>query len=390
MQEYVTEGGAPANSAGSAGMEPPSPSADHNPHPPTTAPAESATRRVGVLQRSTPRKYVEGMRNMGWIAGLVHRVSDDLVLVQQTNNPETAIPVRLASKRWKANQLHMRLLTMEVRLYGQRDDHGPQCYAELVSIEQPSLLDLPTSKVWASGFGKDPQMQETLKELMRDKVALFDEHGQLKPEFQRFVREVKDEATGESAWHVTAETQRYIDGIRMFGDMAEASGNVIDSRIGAGRNYVSIAGFLDAKSFINPTEHRKGYGLLLVRQHADQARNIPVRVTDARAAQLFRSKQLIEGVPLLINGSLRRKVYPSNDDPTKIASVHTFIECVSVQDVKPGRLMVDILKTPDWWTEIRDRLEARRAQREAQRAAQSQQIGQQIEVKPPIRVIEGL
>jgi hypothetical protein len=115
-----------------------------------------------------------------------------------------------------------------------------------------------------------------------------------------------------------------------------------------------------------------------------------VRVTDRLASQLFRSKQLNEGVPLLINGSLRRKVYPDNEDPTKIASAHTYIECVSVQDVKPGRLMVDILKTPDWWTEIRDRLAARLAQREAQRAAQSQQLGQQIEVKPPIRVIEGL
>lgn len=368
---------------------------DQDPHQHQSV-ADSATekppvsQRVSVLQRSTPRKYVQGMRNMGWIAGLVHAAGDDLVVVQQTNNMETAIPVRLRSRKWTPERLHGRLLTMEVHVHGLQDQHGPQCMAELIGVEQPSIMDLPASKVWASGFGKNPQVQDALKALARNKsVDLFDEKGQLKPEYRQFVREVRDE-TGADQYRITAEAQRYIDGLRMFGDMAEASGYVVDSRMGSGRNYVSIAGFLDAKSFINATEYRKGFGLLLIRQHADQSANIPVRITDARISQMFKNGQLQEGTPLLINGSLRRKVYPNPDDPSQIAAVHTYIECVNVQDVKPARLMTDILDTPPWWTEIRDRLAARKAERDARREqARVADLGERIEPKP-VRVIDGL
>ncbi len=329
-----------------------------------------ASQRVSTLARRGPARYLDGMRNSAWIAGLVHRVDDHNIVIQQTGNMETAIPARVEpNPRFDTTRMHMRLLTLECQVLGRRDEYGAQAYLNVVGVDRPSVLDLPSQKVWESGFGKDETRREALKQLMKSKVSLFDESGNLKDEFKPYVRAVVDEATGEQVWRLTKQAQQQIDIMRMFQEFLEVSGSVIDSRVGAGKNYVSLAGFLDAKAYIAPTEHRKGYGLLMIRQHEDPDLNIPVRVTDPRAEKLFAGAALREGAPLLINGSIRRKVYPSNDDPSKIASAHTYIEVVSISDVKPAAAQVDITKTPAWWAQIRDRLAARRAEMEKRRQA---------------------
>ncbi len=356
---------------------------------PATRPG-GASGRVALLGRRTPPRFVNGMRNIAWIAGLVHRIDEATVAIQQTGNIQTAVLARVP-KRYDTHKMHMRLLTLECHVIGRRDEHGPQCFLSVVDVEHPSILDLPSQKVWEAGFGAKPERREAIKELMKEKVSLFDESGQIKPELRPYVKAVTDDATGEQVWHVTKETQRQINAARMFKDFLDVSGGVIDSRIGAGKNYVSIAGFLEAKSYIAPTEHRQGYGLLLIRQHADPDQCVPVRVTGAQAQRLFNTRVLHEGAPLLINGSVRRKVYPRDDKPAEIASAHTYVECVDIRDVKPAAAQRDIINVPDWWHEIRDRLAARHAEVEARRQAaiERKSVGQRLETNEVI-VVEDL
>lgn len=349
-----------------------------------------ASGRVALLGRRTPPRFVDGMRNIAWIAGLVHRVDETTIAIQQTANIETAILARVP-KRYDTRKLNMQLLTLECHVIGKRDEHGPQCFLSVLKIDFPAEGDLPSQKVWESGFGTNPERKKAIAELMKERVNLFDENGIVRPELRPHVKAITDETTGQKVWHLTKEAQRQVNVIRMFGELMELSGGVIDSRIGAGKNVVTIAGLLEAKAYIQPTEHRRGYALLLIRQHADPNQCIPVRVTDARAERFIASPSLVEGKPLLIHGSIRRKVYPRDDNPAEIASAHTYIECVQTSGVKEPVANRDILDSPKWWGAMRDEIAARNAEVAARRQAATQRksIGRRLETNEVI-VVEDL
>ena len=158
----------------------------------------------------------------------------------------------------------------------------------------------------------------------------------------------------------------YVKAMRMLREVMDASGSVVDSRLGAGQNYISVAGFVDSKALVPATEHRQEYGLIMVRQQRDPDENIPVRLRGPKM-RVFLDK-VKEGQPVLIEGSLRRKIIP--DDQGNVVSSHTYIETRALRGAQFGS---DITATPDWWMEIRERLMQRAA---AKKSPASQKIEQ--------------
>jgi hypothetical protein len=307
-------------------------------------------------------KYVNDMLNIGWIAGFAHTLDQRTFLLQQNNNLEHALRVAVDPVRYDTKRLARRPLTVQVHIRGTRDEHGPQAVAHCIGIEHPNVMDLPAQKVWLAGFGTSPDKIKLLRGMAREDFSPFDADGNLKPEYAEYVR--KDAKPGD-AEVLDKTVQSYVDAYKYFDDVIEASGGVVDSRLGAGQNYVAIAGFVEAAAFVPPTEHRQGYALILVRQHADADESVPVRVVGRKAQAVL--NRVKEGAPIMVEGTLRRKVYPRDDDPSQIASAHTYIETPGA--VAIAKFGQDMLSIPSWVGEIRKRLIDRAAQAKARRVA---------------------
>ena len=308
-------------------------------------------------------KYVNDMLNIGWVAGFAHPLNERTFIVQQNNNLEHALRVVVDPARYDTARLARRPLTVQVHIRGERDEHGPQAVAHCIGIEHPNVMDLPAQRVWLSGFGTSPDKLKLLRGMAKKDFNPFDESGNIKPEYAPYMRRDSKPVADESPLNET--TRSYVDAYRYFDDVIEASGGVVDSRLGAGQNYMAVAGFVDACAYVPPTEHRQGYGLVLLRQQANSEVNIPIRIVGRKAQAVL--NRIKEGTPIMVEGILRRKVYPRDDDPTMIASSHTYIETVTgVAIAKYGQ---DMLSIPSWVAQIRQRLLERAEQAKARRAA---------------------
>lgn len=318
-------------------------------------------RRPVSLLRERGLRFVNKMRNVGWLAGYCQPGDDRHFLLQQTNNIEQGLKIEVSEQHSKLTRMVGRPLLVMVHVRGYRDEHGPQVGLHCVQMDKPSLLDLPIDQVWASGFGQGQgrEAAKTLGRLSRSNFSPFDENGEIRKEYQQFITNA-DAKTGK--FELDERARSFVQAHEMLGDVLAASGGVIDSRLDRGQNYISIAGFVDAKAWVPATEHRREYALLMIRQHEDPEKNIPVRVVGKMAKAYY--KKVAEGSPVLIEGSARRKVIP--DDDGNIVSRHTYIETTRVS---PAQAEQDILTPlPAWWASIRDRLIARTAARKVAQA----------------------
>lgn len=313
-------------------------------------------RRPTALLRDRGLRFVNRMRNVGWLAGYSAPGDDTSFLLQQTNNIEQALRVQIDKRFVSVTKVVGRPVMAMVHIRGYRDQHGPQASMHCIELNKPSILDLPIDTVWVSGFGQGKEASKVLAKLSKSNFSPFDSNGEIREEFRQYITHA-DAETGK--YELDERAKSFLKAHEMFGDVLAASGGVIDSRLDRGQNYVSLAGFVDSKAFIPATEHRKEYGLIMLRQHENQEENIPVRIT-GRMARTYIQK-LSEGTPILIEGSLRRKVIP--DDAGNIVSTHTYVETVRVAAAQAEK---DILNpVPDWWLTIRDRLIARSERRAA-------------------------
>lgn len=317
-------------------------------------------RRPTSLLRDRGLRFVNRMRNVGWLAGYCAPGDDASFLLQQTNNIEQALRVSIDKRFIQQTRVVGRPVMAMVHVRGYIDQHGPQVGLHCVELNKPSVLDLPIDTVWVSGFGQGKDAAKILAKLGRENFSPFDSEGNLREEFRTYIKSADAEA---GTYELDERAKSFLKAHEMFGDVLAASGGVIDSRLDRGQNYVSVAGFVDSKAYVPETQHRKAYGLIMLRQHEDQAVNIPVRVT-GRMAKAYIEK-VSEGSPVLIEGSVRRKVIPNDDG--EIVSAHTYIETVRIAGAQVDK---DIMNpVPDWWMTIRERLVARRSARKAEQDA---------------------
>jgi hypothetical protein len=316
-----------------------------------------AVRRPTTLLRERGLRFVNRMRNVGWLAGYSAPGDENTFLLQQTNNIEQALHIHVNKKYVSVTKVAGRPLMAMVHVRGYRDEHGAQVSLHCIELNKPSILDLPIDTVWVSGFGQGKEASKVLSKLSKSNFTPFDSKGQLRPEFSQYISSADSE---KGTFELDDRAKSFIKAHEMFGDVLAASGGVIDSRLDRGQNYVSIAGFVDSKAFIPATQHRKEYGLVMLRQQEDPEENIPVRVIGRMAKAYIESVK--EGAPILVEGSVRRKVIPN--DAGEIVSTHTYIETTRISGAQVDK---DIMSpTPAWWLTIRDRLVARSSQRAAQ------------------------
>jgi hypothetical protein len=322
---------------------------------------QGKNRRPSSLIKDRGIRFVNKMRNVGYLAGYSAPGDGQSFLLQQNNNIEHALRIQVNPKHVDVRRVAGRPLLLMVHVRGYRDERdGPQLAIHCIEIDKPSILDLPVDDMWVSGFGgkstTGKDAAKILNKLGKDGFSPFDANGEIRPEFREHIAHA-DSSTGE--FELDSKAQAFVTAYKMFGDVLAASGGVIDSRLDRGQNYISVAGFVDHKAYVPETQHRKGYGLIMLRQQRDQEANIPVRVTGSKA-QLY-IKNLSEGQAILVEGSIRRKVIPN--DAGEIVSAHTYIE---TPRVAAAILDQDILNPiPVWWSEIRERLVAARQERRA-------------------------
>ncbi|HEX7324330.1 MAG TPA: hypothetical protein VF292_03110 [Rhodanobacteraceae bacterium] len=345
--------------------------------------AADPDRPVGLLRKRGLR-FVNGLRNVAWLAGWATPYSADSFLLSQTSNTNHDLEIHV-SKRYRqlttaGKSRGPRPLMVMVQVRGTHDASGAQLYLQCTEVDRPSILDMPTRDVWAAGFGHDKAAAKLLGRLALSKVDPFDAEGKIKPEFADFVTHVDVE---HRTYELTAEAKEYTDAARLLADITEASGSVIDSRLGRGQNYVSIAGFVDARSWVPSDGHRREFAALLVRQHADRELDIPVHLTGRMANAYF--KHADEGTPVLIEGIARRKVIPRDDDPAAEARHESYIEAVRVAIPEKGR---DIRAIPAWWQDIRDRVVAERAAAAAARLGASTEAAAAPAASEAVEVVE--
>lgn len=315
-------------------------------------------RKPTGLIRAKGLQFVNNMRNVGWLAGYTHPGDGNSFLLQQTSNIAQSIRVEVGEKYLRLTKAVGRPVLVTVHARGYTDaDNRRQLSLHCVGIDKPSMLDLPVEEVWASGFGHGAKAAKMLNELSRNNFSPFDKNGNLRPEYEEHIE--AGDVAGEFALDDRARS--FMLAHQMLGDVLSASGGVLDSRLNRGQNYVSVAGFIDGKAWIDDSEFRRSYALFTIRQQQDESLDIPVHVIGKMAKAFYMRAKV--GSPVLIEGSARRKVIPNKDDPSKIDHTLTFIE---TDKVLGATMEHDILSPmPGWWSDIRDRLLALKAERAA-------------------------
>lgn len=359
MDQEQKDQGISNTAAAESGASNAQPSLDGKPD----AASEGGVSRPTALLAKAGIKHVNGFLNIGLVAGWCYdpekagdgeSAEDNVFLLQQTANPETALRIRYKRSTYKDRVARNAMRPMLVRLHirGGEDQYGPQAVLQCIGIDRPSTRDLPEQHVWLAGFGQGPRSVRILSEMAKENFSPFKADGTIKEEFASFIQ-----PTDDGGYTVEDRVRAYVDAYRAFAQSMEASGSVVDSRLGAGQNYVALAGVVDSRAYKMPTEHRAGYGVVMLRQSADDRELIPVRIRGARAAAYIKSLRV--GQIILVEGSARRKVYPVDGNEDQIASAHTYIETTAI---KPAQFGKDVLTVPDWLGAVVERERKRRAE----------------------------
>lgn len=298
-------------------------------------------------------KYVEQMRNIGYLTGFVRHVNklgketwhsrqiknENYFLLQQTSNLEQSIPIYLPEGvPLPANKSPV---TVAIHAFGHTDPVTGEQTVRIrsLNIARPSIRAMPASMVWNLNANR---------KFGDDDFNPFGKGGVLR-------EEIKAGVESES------EDSDYSDSERAIQDMLESSNGRLDTRLGKNANVMMVAGFLDSFRKFLPDEHRVNtYWDLSLRQHEQSDRNMPVRVYTPDMKGL--GSQLKRGMPVAITSQVRVKVTP-NDDKDGLPEGTVYLR---TDDVQAANRVQDILAVPLWYTTMRnEQEELRKKQRES-------------------------
>lgn len=303
------------------------------------------------MKISEPLKYVESMRNIGYLTGFVRHINkikqetwhkrqlpDDFngYLLQQTGNIEQAIPIHLPEG--VPMPADKSPITAAVHVFGYTD---PSTGAQTVRVKgldssRPSLRAMPPSMVWSL---------DSNSKYMDDDFNPFGKGSKLAEEIDKELEKNDDQYT-----EAEAALQRML---------AESKGR-LDTRHGDNSNVVFVAGFLDSFKKHMPNEHRtQSFWKVHLRQHERKDRCLPVRIYTKDMKGI--GSQLKVGLPGNFTGQIRVKVTP-NDDKDGLLEGNVFIH---TKDIYAANRVTDIKKVPDWYSKIREEhMQLRQRQKE--------------------------
>lgn len=285
-------------------------------------------------------QHVNGMLNVAYLTGFVRKPDGNKFLLQQNNNMEHAIEIRV--RPGLAVPREFMPITAICHLRGMKQEafngtpDSQSSYIEAVDIRRPSTRAMPATTTWVMGGTKGG-----------DNFKPFGIEGRLRAD----LLDQTDENEGEMS-----EQERII--LKML----DATRGKLDGNKRSNSGGIVLAGFIDSLAYIPPNEFRDGYGLIHIRQHENQDSNLPIRIAPERAKAVLRS--VSEGAPVKLAGRVRRKVI--QDGPGNLLGHVTFVETNDLSGAVQG---VDINGKYDWWASILDRvIEAKRAARQAREA----------------------
>jgi hypothetical protein len=247
-------------------------------------------------------RFVNGMYNIAWIAGYMRDLETEgnklqAFRIQQTNNLNHAIPVRLATPRPKAQYFDTIPISVETHLFGRRLENGERIVeARAIDIDAPSIKHLPGLDAWTKTL---PPGAPT-------------------------------------------DTFRPNDGPSLERDRRPM-------------NYVEIAGFVLAAAMARDEHGRVQQDclIILIQQHEDETQALPVRLYGRFAAKCL---SLVEpGQPLRIKGELRVRVkqvtppeFDEHGNIVRLAEVvrYPYVHCADLKVTTLGEGM--IRNMPEW------------------------------------------
>ena len=309
-----------------------------------------------ILKRPSAYRYVNHMLNICYLTGFARDpdAKAGVFMLQQNNNRAQAMPITVSpGERLPRDKTPVTVLC---HLFGARNEDGESnLVIKAIDIQKPSVRSMPALTTWVKGTSK----------------------GSLQDEFRPFSADPSVYNNTHSDTNATSGTE-FNDSEQILRDILDATRGRLDTRLGDNANVVLLAGFIDAMAYVNGNEHQKnGYGALLIRQHEDPDRSIPVRLYSNSAHSIL--KQVAPGMPISVAGQVRMKILPNDDGLVRHTSLH-----VRVPDLYRADRKKDIVEIPDWWASIRDRIVA---ERQARRTAMPQPSPQR---DTESAVVEGL
>lgn len=306
---------------------------------------------MSINKNIPANRYINGMSNILYLTGFARNPDTDagVFYLQQNNNMDQLIPVRVRpNMRMPGDRTPVTVLA---HVYGTKDDEGnPSMDIRAFDIQKPSVRAMPTLTAWIAGSKKetDSERFNPFTTTKRNSEGIRD--GEL-------TDEVKNQISQED---------KFSDDEQVLRDILEATRGRLDTRLGDNANVVKLAGFVDSMKWIEPNEFQEnGHVAIMLRQHDDQDRNIPIRLHSQAARVIMKGISI--GLPISIVGQVRMKTIPDDKNPgKKISRLH-----VRVNDIYSIEKDKDIKEIPAWWQAMRDQLvEQFRAKREKSAAKQ--------------------
>lgn len=264
-------------------------------------------------------RFANGMKNFAYLSGFVRKPQKNGFYIQQNNNMQHALWINVNEGDTIPPEYSP--VTSIVRVRGELDEDGrPQVSLHQIDIRRPTLNEMPTMLIWMAGSaGKG------------DDFAPFSPAGELAESFRN---RLDNDEEGVSA---SAREQMY----NLLSNVRGQS----QTRLSNASNGCVVAGFIDTFSYVEPNEYQsRGYGLILLRQHANRDQNIPIRLTHPKIQAIM--NRYFEGMPAIFVGRVRRKVLP--DDDNNIRQADVYVDAYEAQQAIPNQ---DIIQVPSWWSE---------------------------------------
>lgn len=261
--------------------------------------------------------YVGGMLNVAYLTGFVRNPHAGGFMLQQTNNINHAIPIIVDGKHRKFREKEP--VTVICHAFGLiTPDRDRSMELKAIKVEVPTILTMPGEISWNS----------KLPEGMAD--------DEFKPFGAQWSGKVKSSLAEDVTDHVN--------------ELYAATGGHSDTTLGASSNSFRCAGFVEGYAMARDANGAvvDDCLTLLIRQHKDPERSIPVRVY-GRYAKTYMDHLSI-GQPVRIDGQVRVNVKVREDGSLKVYSyVHT-------SQIRGADQEICIRYIPEWYADMKMRI----------------------------------
>lgn len=288
--------------------------------------------------RKSPQgyRYVGGMLNIAYLTGFVRDPSKTGFRLQQNNNLELAVPIVVPPNTKVPREFAP--VTVMCHVHGLLNGGNRISELRAIDIKAPSTLSMPTWIAWNSAVPEHAHP---------DSFKPFGNNSELKG------------AIAEQVGDGDADQE---DIVRVI---LESTKGHLDTRLGDNANVVLLSGIIESAALVRGNEYQTDHVGILLRQHGDPEKAIPVRLYSRQLQQHLKSVSV--GLPVKVNGQARVKLIMADredGDTSKpeIVGRETYIRC---HELKTAERNVDVLTIPAWWNEIKERVIAKNSRPEA-------------------------